>query len=116
MSPQRDDNETTTHRTIDCPICARPFTPVRRQAYCTPACKQVAWRRRIAPGTPAAIPPRRDRSNVVYQCGECDTRYLAQQWCHDCARPCRRLGPGGECGHCGELLTAEELLDNTLRT
>ena len=32
-----------------------------------------------------------------YQCSECETRYLAEQWCPDCARPCQRLGPGGIC-------------------
>src|ERR1035437_5832043 len=33
----------------------------------------------------------------IYQCSECETRYLAEQWCPDCARPCQRLGPGGIC-------------------
>jgi Zinc-ribbon containing domain len=45
---------------------------------------------------------------------ECDTRYLGQQRCNDCHRWCRRLGRGGECGHCGELLTVSELLEGDL--
>jgi len=32
----------------------------------------------------------------------------------DCNRPCHRLGPGGECGSCGELLTVDELLAGNL--
>jgi len=36
------------------------------------------------------------------------------QWCPDCNRPCHRLGPGGECGSCGELLTVDELLAGNL--
>ena len=36
------------------------------------------------------------------------------QWCPDCNRPCHRLGPGGEGGSCGELLTVDELLAGNL--
>jgi hypothetical protein len=111
MKPVRDDNETTTRRVLGCPACGATFHPVRRQAYCSPACKQLAWRerRRPDPRQPAA-PITRTRDHTVYQCIDCDARYLAQQWCPDCTRPCRSLGPGGSCGHCGELLTVEELL------
>jgi hypothetical protein len=112
MTPRRDDNETTTRAGVDCPVCGRRFTPVRRQAYCTPACKQVAWRRRTAPPPPTVVPARRDRSTTVYECAQCESRYLGRQWCDDCVRPCHRLGPGGECD-CGELLTVDELLGPT---
>jgi hypothetical protein len=107
--PPRDDNETTTPQRR-CPICARPFTPIRRQTYCTNACRQIAWRRRHTTLEPIKVAPARNRSDhTIYACIECDTRYLAQQWCPDCTRPCRRLGPGGQCD-CGELLTIHELL------
>lgn len=108
--PPRDDNETTTrHRT--CPTCTTPFTPIRRQAYCSSPCRKTAWRRRHQPKPPPPeVPAARSRTeHTIYLCTDCDTRYLAQQWCHDCNRPARRLGPGGECG-CGELLTLNELL------
>ncbi|MDT4993118.1 MAG: hypothetical protein QOH97_3010, partial [Actinoplanes sp.] len=53
--PWRNDNETTTPR----PVCGTPFTPIRRQRYCTPACRQTAWRDRHHPPNPvAAAPPR----------------------------------------------------------
>jgi hypothetical protein len=48
--------------------------------------------------------------DLVYQCGECDSRYLGEQWCTDCTRPCRSLGAGGLCGHLGEPLTVAEPL------
>jgi hypothetical protein len=112
--PSRDDNETTTQpaqRT--CPICGVRFTPIRRQLYNTNACRQIAYRRRTATQTTAANPPARSpREQTIYTCNECDTRYLGTQWCPDCNRPCRRLGPGGECD-CGELLTIEELLNGS---
>ncbi len=59
----------------------------------------------------APLPATRSRrENTIYQGDECDTRYLAEQWCYDCNRPARRIGPGGACSW-GELLTIDELLD-----
>jgi hypothetical protein len=91
-----------------CPVCAAPFTPVRRQCYCSPACKQKAFRaRQPAPALPPRGPARRQAA--IYQCGQCEQRYLADQWCHDCNRPCRLVGYGGPCLCCEEPITAAEL-------
>ena len=109
MTPVRDDIETPSSDA--CPVCGTLFRPVRRQLYCSAACKQRAWRRMSRPDPQPLPPPRHDRT--IYPCGECDERYLGQQWCSECVRPCRRLGPGGACG-CGELLTVEELLRGEL--
>ena len=98
-----------------CPACGLGFTRVRRQAYCTPACRQAAWRARQ--GYPAATVPtmpapagKTRRDVTVYQCTECDERYLGVQWCPDCQRPCTRVGLGGLCRECGEPTTVDELL------
>jgi hypothetical protein len=80
MTPVRDDNETTSAAVGRCPVCQATFRRIR-QAYCSPACKQAAWRARSRPDQPAAVPAGRRRDRTVYQCGECDTRYLGQQWC-----------------------------------
>ena len=61
---------------------------------------------------PAPMPatrPRRD--NTVYECGECQTRYLGEQWCVGCVRPCRRVGVGGLCPHCDEPVAIPDLLE-----
>jgi hypothetical protein len=110
--PSRDDNETTT-----CPICHTAFTPVRRQLYCTNACRQVAWRRRHQPDDDVVdVPTARPRREVtVYVCTECDQRYLGQQWCHDCNRPCARIGVGGHCPHCDEPVATQELIQTRTR-
>ena len=94
-----------------CLVCAAPFTPVRRQRYCSPACKQKAFRARQSAPVPAPPPsgPAR-RQAAVCQCGECELRYLADQWCHDCNRPCRLVGYGGLCPCCEEPIAAGELL------
>ena len=93
------------------------FTPTGRQSYCTPACRQRAYRQRsitndIQAATPAP-PVRRRRDVTVYQCLDCDEVFLGQQWCPDCQRPCRRLGMGGPCPHCSEPVTVDQLVDTT---
>jgi hypothetical protein len=97
MTPSRDDIVTTS----TC-ACGARFIPVRRQRYCSPACRQAAYRRRqpAAPTTleetsPALTGPRRD--HTVYVCGECEQRDLGLQWCPECNRPCTRIGYGGPC-------------------
>jgi len=111
MPPPRNDIETTT----TCPICADTFTPIRRQRYCTPACRQASWRARHDDRTPPpalVLPPRTPRRDkTAYQCPECDTRRLGQQWCHDCNRPCTRIDVGGLCPHCSEPITIRDITD-----
>ncbi len=48
-------------------------------------------------------------TNVVYECSECGERLLESR-CADCNLFCRRLGPGGPCPCCDELVTMAELL------
>jgi hypothetical protein len=117
MHPSRDDirnDNPAPSDTRTCPACHSAFTPIRRQRYCTPACRQAAWRTRHPipapkPSTTTAAPTTR-RHTTVYQCTECDTRYLGQQWCHDCNKPCIRLGTGGSCPHCDEPVTITDLI------
>lgn len=115
MSPLRDDVETTSAPTATCPVCSGAFRRVRRQRYCSAACRQAAWRARNNKPSDAAaphlLPQHRRREATVYRCGECDQRYLGQQWCHDCNRPCTRDGLGGRCPCCDEPVTVQELLD-----
>jgi hypothetical protein len=60
------------------------------------------------------LQPRRSRlQGTIYQCPDCETRYLAEQWCPDCSRPCQRLGAGGICPCCEEMITVEELTEDT---
>lgn len=88
-----------------CPVCDTPFIRTRRQRYCSPACRQAAWRARhpASPPPTPAVAPRPRREHTVYVCADCEQRYFAQQWCTDCNRPCHRIDFGGTCPHC--LLT-----------
>lgn len=110
-SPPRDDVETTTRRRR-CPVVAAWFVPVHRQRYDTNACRQVAYRRRRGEDPADAAPPPvagPRRTSTVYECGECSTRYLGQQWCPECNQPCRRVGPGGSCPACEEPVALADL-------
>jgi transposase-like protein len=111
--PPGDDNHDDNQATTACPVCGTTFTPIRRQLYCTPTCRKAAWRARHPTARPAiTVPPTSPRRTVtVYQCPECDTRYLGQQWCHDCNRPCLRLGIGALCPNCEEPTTISDLTD-----
>jgi hypothetical protein len=102
--------------TADCRACGRPVPVGRARQYCTAACRQEAYRRRHQPAiTPAPLPARRSRlEGTVYECSSCRNRYLAEQWCPDCARPCHRLGAGGTCPSCDEVTLVNELLNEEL--
>jgi hypothetical protein len=113
MPPSRNDIRNDIATTSACPVCATAFIPVRRQRYCTSACRQAAWRARHPDPRPAVViaPTTHRRSITVYQCPECDTRQLGQQWCHDCKRPSVRVDLGGLCPHCDEPVAISDILD-----
>lgn len=106
-----DDASATT---IPCPFCRNAFTPIRRQKYCTPACRQAAWRTRHRPALAPAVvlPPRtRRREITVYECPGCATRSLGTQWCPDCNQPALRIDYGGLCPHCDQPVAISDLTD-----
>jgi len=91
-----------------CPWCRTSFPPSGRRRFCSDACKQAAWRARRATPTPAeALPVGPDAT--IYQCPSCEARYLGTRRCEDCNLFCRRIGPGGPCPHCDELVARSDL-------
>ena len=99
-----------------CDACGAPLPAGRSRRFCSPACRQAAFRRRHqSAAAEAPLQPRRSRrQGTLYQCPDCETRYLAEQWCPDCSRPCQRLGAGGICPCCEEMITVEELTEDTV--
>ena len=47
----------------------------------------------------------------VYECPSCGERLAGQRRCPECNLYARRLGTGGCCTSCGEILTINELLE-----
>lgn len=63
----------------------------------------------LDPTIPAARWP---REHTVYECPDCGERLLGEQRCEDCGRFARRVGAGGHCPHCDELVAVTDLLDH----
>jgi endogenous inhibitor of DNA gyrase (YacG/DUF329 family) len=97
-----------------CPVCGtRPESS--RAKFCSHRCQMIAFRRRqghqrIASELTAHTVTKPARDHVVYECPACDARYLGDQRCPECNRFARRLGPGGQCPGCNDILTVDELL------
>jgi Zn finger protein HypA/HybF involved in hydrogenase expression len=100
-----------------CLVCGTPL-PTARAQYCSPGCKQRAYRLRhdnalaAERGAVTADLKRRQRlvAQTIYECPECGERFLAEQRCPDCNRFCRALGLGGACPHCDQPILVAELL------
>lgn len=118
-APCRDDSATTTPPER-CPVCQTAFTRTGRQRFCSDACRKTAWRRRHPPTpvpAPAVVPARRRQRDVtIYACPDCHSRYLAQQWCSACNKPCRRIGLGGPCPNCHQPVAVSDLFDTDTPT
>lgn len=102
--------------TASCAACGGALPAGRARQYCSSACRQDAYRRRHqAPARPTQLPARRSRRDgTIYECGDCETRYLGEQWCPDCNRPCQRIGAGGTCPDCEEIVLIDEILGDQI--
>jgi len=113
--PSRNDHRNDS-RTVVCAACSQTFPPTGRARWCSNACRQAAWRRRhrapTAPGAELPPPTSPARDTTVYECPNCDARYLGQQYCDDCHTFCRRLGRGGLCPHCDQPVAVPDLVTN----
>jgi hypothetical protein len=49
-------------------------------------------------------------ASVVYECLECEERFVDERRGSDCNVFCRRLGAGGRCLSCGEAVATDELV------
>jgi hypothetical protein len=47
---------------------------------------------------------------TVYECPACTDRFLGQRRCDQCNLLCRKVGLGGRCSGCDDILTVLELI------
>ena len=86
--------------------------------YCSNACRQRAYRlrhsrsNRLTLTDLAAQLLREQRliAQTVYECPSCQERFLGERRCGDCNQWCRKVGLGGQCSGCDELLTVIDLI------
>ena len=92
-----------------CHACGGPLPGGRRdRRFCSPACRQRAYRART--GHPLAPARRTPRAHTVYECPACGERFLGEQRCPECNVFGRRVGAGGPCPHCDEPVAVADLL------
>ena len=99
-----------------CAACGAALASARAR-FCSGACRQRAYRLRQGATVPTTTAPATDLAgrsrpagSRVYECPECEARFLGERRCPDCNRFCRALGPGGACPHCDEPVLISELL------
>jgi len=118
--PIRDgsrDGATPTGPPRRCPVCPTPL-PSARARYCSPACKQHAFRlRHQAAPAPDDTRLRDDlrrrgrlAAHTIYECPACGERRLGERRCPDCQLFSRALGLGGHCPECEHPILLTELL------
>jgi hypothetical protein len=101
-----------------CPVCGSPVSHSARARYCSRACQQRAYRERRQPTPDLLLQDHIDElrkrralvSQSVYECSACGTRLLGEWRCETCNRMCAKLGLGGRCGACEEIVLVSELL------
>jgi hypothetical protein len=97
-----------------CPVCTETFPIDGRGIYCTPKCRQRAYRLRHRPTvTQLAGRLRREHrltAQTVYQCPSCQERFLGERRCGDCNLWCQNVGLGGQCSGCDDVLTVSDLI------
>lgn len=118
MSDDARDDTLLTVRERRCPVCGEWYQPVGRARYCSQACRQHAYRLRQEQTREAKLEAwmhELERRSAVlqqtaYECPSCEQRYLLIRRCPDCNLMCRKLGLGGNCPHCDELILVSELI------
>lgn len=117
--PPPDVNSLRYGSRYGCGLCQAPV-PSARARYCSDACRQRAYRLRLAEPALAddqralTAELRRQRqlaAQRIYECPDCAQRFLGERRCPDCNLFCRGLGLGGRCPHCDDLVLVSELLD-----
>jgi hypothetical protein len=117
-NPVCDDTRNDSQLLATCPVDGTKFQPVGRGRFCKPRCRQQAFRFRSRQADTATLADVTDQlrrehrliAQTVYECSSCQERLLGERRCSSCNLWCRKVGIGGECNGCGEIVTISELL------
>jgi ribosomal protein L32 len=98
-------------------MCGQLFPVQGRSVYCGSTCRQRAFRLRRRQANRPTLTHLTNRlrqahrltAQTVYECPSCMERFLSQRRCGDCNLMCRKVGLGGECASCAEILTIADL-------
>jgi len=114
----RDASSTATQSRSGCLVCGDPLADARAR-FCSPAHRQLAYRlRRRTP--PISNEPdlrrqlqrqRRLTAHTVYECPQCEERFVGERRCPSCHLFGRSLGLGGHCPQCDQPSLLSDLLE-----
>jgi len=123
--PVRDDTRYDSQPALGvCPLCNTTFPIDGRGIYCTPKCRQRAYRLRHRQAdhptlSDLAAKLRREQrliAQTVYECPSCQERFLGERRCDECNQWCRNVGLGSNCSGCDDVLTVSDLIGITLNS
>ncbi|KJF18785.1 MULTISPECIES: hypothetical protein [Acidithrix] len=95
-----------------CHYCGNAITGTKPRIYCSDRCRVNAWKLRNRNKVPIAKLPKGNKRKdcTVYECPQCETRYLGVQRCDDCGLFCKKVGTGGLCPSCDEVVAFIDLI------
>jgi hypothetical protein len=106
------------HPAAGCFVCGGPLTDSRAK-FCSPAHKQFAYRlRRRTPPSSTELELRRKlqrqrrlTAHTIYECPNCQERFVGERRCQSCRLFCRSVGLGGHCPECDQPVLLSDLLE-----
>jgi hypothetical protein len=101
-----------------CLVCGKSLADARAR-FCSPAHKQLAYRLRRREALAADEPDlrrqlqrqRRLVAHSIYECPQCQERFVGERRCSSCQLFCRSLGLGGHCPECDLPILLSDLLE-----
>ena len=109
----------TPQSVAGCLVCGASLTDARAR-FCSPAHRQLAYRLR-RPKSPNASTEshiqqqlrrqQRLTAHTVYECPQCQDRFVGERRCPECHPFCRSLGLGGSCPECDQPILLTDLLE-----
>jgi hypothetical protein len=106
-------------RRCPAPDCGRRLDSPRAH-YCSGRCRMRALRQRRLMNAShgvvgaAAPPARRPVDHCVYECVNCDERFLGERRCPECRLFNRNLGLGAPCPECDHPIVLSELVPDLI--
>jgi hypothetical protein len=108
----------TPQSVAGCLVCGASLTDARAR-FCSPAHRQLAYRlrrRELHQSDTAHLRQqlRREQrltAHTVYECPQCQDRFVGERRCPECHPFCRSLGLGGSCPECDQPILLTDLLE-----
>ena len=114
----RDASTTASQDGSGCMVCGKSLVDTRAKV-CSAAHRQLAYRLRqrrplVSNGPDLRRELQRQRrltAHTLYECPNCQERFVRERRCPSCRLFCRSLGLGGHCPECDQPILLADLLE-----